>query len=82
MRYVLALLLCCIAWTGPVSRPMTKLSRHIGLDVGVDNLPCDRVHALECEVLVGAGRDKLKPRGLSRNHIGQKLGSDKVNNRT
>jgi len=41
---------------------VTELGRNVSLDVGIDKLPSARVHLLELEVLVGAGRDRLKPR--------------------
>ena len=59
---------------------MTELGRNVSLDVGIDKLPSARVHLLELEVLVGAGRDRLKPRGLGSNDVGEKVTADKVNN--
>jgi hypothetical protein len=61
---------------------VAKLGRNVGLDVGIDNLPSARVHLLELEVLVGARRYRLKPRGLGSNYVAEKVSADKVNNRT
>ena len=51
---------------------MPELGGNAGLDVGIDDLPSDRVNLLQPEILVGARRDRLKPLGLRSNYVGEK----------